>query len=77
MAIFACTSCGWVRRSPGPVAETSCPVCGQSTSCLTPSGRLEHGRARAAATTARALHDPAVAPMAGAGLDAARGSTLA
>jgi hypothetical protein len=59
------------------VAEPSCPVCGQSTRCLTPSGRLEHGRARAAAVTARALHDPAVSPVSGAGLDAARRSTLA
>jgi hypothetical protein len=75
MSVFACLSCGWVRRSPGPVPEPRCPVCGQSTQSLTPSGRLAEGRARAAAATARALHDPAVAPLSGAGLDTPRRSS--
>jgi hypothetical protein len=67
MAVFACTSCGWVRRSPAAVAEAKCPICGEPACSLTPHGRLDHdhanGRARAAAATARALHDPTVAPL--------------
>jgi hypothetical protein len=64
MAVFACTSCGWVRRSPAAVAEAKCPICGGPARSLTPHGRLDHGqgRARAAAATARALHDPGVVP---------------
>ena len=62
MAVFACTSCGWVRRSPDPVAEARCPVCGSPARSLTPQGRLPDGRARAAAGGARALHDPGFAP---------------
>ena len=57
MAIFACTSCGWVRRSTRPIGEATCPVCGDSARCLTPAGQLA-GRARAAAASARALPDP-------------------
>jgi hypothetical protein len=57
MAVFACTNCGWVRRSPASQGTTSCPICSRETQCLTPSGSLPSGRARIAAHTARALHE--------------------
>jgi hypothetical protein len=62
MAIFACTSCGWVRRSTKPLVEASCPVCGDSARCLTPNGQLA-GRARTSAASARALHGATVLPF--------------
>jgi predicted RNA-binding Zn-ribbon protein involved in translation (DUF1610 family) len=62
MAIFACTSCGWVRRSTRPLGEATCPVCGDPARCLTPNGQLA-GRARTAAASARALPDPVALPF--------------
>jgi predicted nucleic acid-binding Zn-ribbon protein len=64
MAVFACTSCGWVRRSEAQVMEARCPDCGEAVRALTPQGSLA-GRAAAAAATAKALHDPAVRPFPG------------
>jgi len=62
VAVFACTSCGWVRRSSSAVADASCPVCSAPARCLTPNGSLEPGRAALAAATARMLHAPGVVP---------------
>jgi hypothetical protein len=62
MAVFACTNCGWVRRSSLPVDKADCPLCGRPARALTTAGSLPGGRARSAAITARALHDPAVMP---------------
>jgi hypothetical protein len=62
MAVFACTSCGWVRRSQASVAEARCPICGSPARSLTPHGRLPDGRARAAAAGVRALGDRELAP---------------
>jgi hypothetical protein len=58
--VFACTSCGWVRRSVVPVDEARCPLCHRPARALTSTGSLRPGRAPLAAATARALHDPAL-----------------
>jgi hypothetical protein len=63
MTVFACSKCGWVRRSTEPAVEASCPHCDRPASTLTPAGTLEPGRAALAAATARALHAPGVVPI--------------
>jgi hypothetical protein len=59
MAVYACTSCGWVRRLDEERREATCEVCGAAACCLTPNGELAHRRAQLAAATARALHSSA------------------
>ena len=56
MAVYACTSCGWVRRLDEERREAKCEVCGAGACCLTPSGDLAQRRAHLAVATARALH---------------------
>ena len=56
MAVYACTSCGWVRRLDEERLEAKCEVCGAAACCLTPSGDLAQRRAHIAVATARALH---------------------
>ena len=56
MAVYACTSCGWVRRLDEEPREAKCEVCGAAACCLTPNGELAHRRAHLAVATARALH---------------------
>ena len=63
MAVYACTSCGWVRRLDEERREARCEVCGAVACCLTPNGQLAHRRAQLAAATARALHSPGAVGM--------------
>lgn len=63
MAVYACTSCGWVRRLDEEPREARCEVCGAVACCLTPNGQLAHRRAQLAAATARALHSPGAVGM--------------
>ncbi len=65
MAVFACTRCGWVRRTPAVLVEAVCPVCAGPARSLTPTGSLEPGRAAVAAASARALHAPGAVPLSG------------
>jgi hypothetical protein len=64
LAVLACTSCGWVRRSEES-AGVRCPLCDAPARRLTPNGSLAPGRAALAAATARALHAPGVVPVSG------------
>ena len=63
MAVYACTSCGWVRRLDEERREARCEVCDAVACCLTPNGNLAHRRAQLAAATARALHSPGAMGM--------------
>jgi hypothetical protein len=56
MAVYACASCGWVRRLDAEWGEARCEVCGALAACLTPNGDISHRRAHLAAATVRALH---------------------